>query len=132
MRAAFAVLVLSAALVACAPPPQQATPEDADSALEDLLSSEAEAPFAGTWAEDLAGCALPQEQQGAPYVFTVEGYDQHEAHCSFSNVVPMGENEWRIGAACTVEGDEQRTAFDLSLDGDVLTIDRRQRLVRCP
>ncbi len=132
MRAAIAVLVLSAAFAACAPPLQQTTPEEVDPAQEDLLSSETPAPFAGAWAEDVAGCAIPQEQQGAPYVFTIEGYDRHEAHCSFSNVVPMGENEWRIGAVCTVEGDEQRTAFDLSLEADVLTIDRRQRLVRCP
>ncbi|HET9231308.1 MAG TPA: hypothetical protein VFO00_08460 [Vitreimonas sp.] len=130
MRAALAG-ALSAALAACAPP-QNATLEDVAPALEDLLSSEAPAPFAGTWAEDVAGCAIPQESQGAPYVFTIDRYDQHEAHCSFSNVVAVGENEWRIGAACTVEGDEQRTAFDLSLDGDVLTIDGRQRLVRCP
>jgi hypothetical protein len=131
MRTPGALVALAVALLGCAPA-QPAPQEEIDIVNEDLLSSEAPAPFDGTWAVDAASCAIPQEQEGAPHVFTVEGYDQHESHCSFSNVIPYSENEWRIGASCTIDGDDMQTAFDLSLDGDTLIVDRRQRLVRCP
>lgn len=88
--------------------------------------------FAGTWAVTASQCSLPQESDNAPYVFTAEGFDQHEAHCTFSSVVPLAENEFRVGATCTVEGDEQSTAFDLKRDGDTLRIGDGELLTRCP
>lgn len=130
----FAAMGAALALGACNPA-EQAAPEAAEQATpggEDALSSEATPVYVGTWAEDAAGCAAPQELQGAPHIFTADGFDQHEAHCTFVSAVPLSATEWRVGAQCTVEGDEQNTAFNLSVDGDTLRIDGGPPLQRCP
>jgi hypothetical protein len=125
------VLLLAQALAAC-DPAREAPAEQAEAVSEEPMSSEAAPAFVGTWAADSAQCALPQESDVAPYIFTADGFDQHEAHCTFSNVIPLGEGEWRVGAQCIVEGDDQRTAFDLTLDGDALRIADGEPLMRCP
>lgn len=83
-------------------------------------ASAAERAFAGTWSHDSKSCKLTQDVQGAPVIMTGKGYDQHEAHCTFSSVKRMKGNSWRIKASCTVEGNAQIDAFTLRVDGDTL------------
>jgi|GEM_PF-2895683 len=122
-----ALAVCIAALAACdqAPTPASEAP----------AAPEAAAPgapaYVGTWAADAAACEIPQEQQGAPYAFHADGYDQHEAHCTFATLDETAPNTWHANAACSVEGDEQSTAWDMSVEGDAMTMEG-QRLIRCP
>jgi len=88
--------------------------------------------FVGTWAADAAGCAIPQEDANAPHVFTLNGYDQHEAHCEFTAVDRVGDNGFHIAGNCTVEGDQQPGVWDLTIDSDTMVIAPNTRLVRCP
>lgn len=123
---AIAALLGCCALAACpeaAPPPASETPS--------IEAPSASATFVGTWAADAAGCAVPQEQMGAPHVFAADRYDQHEAHCTFTSVEQTAPNAWRIAGACSVEGDEQEATWNLVVDGDTMT-DGPQRYVRCP
>lgn len=90
------------------------------------------AAYVGTWAVDAAGCTIPQEQQGAPYIFNNDGFDQHEAHCTWANVQELNTTTWRIAAACQVEGDEASLGWDIAVDGDVMQMVPGPRLVRCP
>lgn len=121
MRATLIAAVFCAsALVACG----QAQTDTA-------APAPAAAPYVGEWAADLAACQIPQEQEGAPHVFTSDGYDQHEAHCTFANVAETGPNAWRIAAACQVEGDEASLGWDVTVDGDTMMLDST-RLIRCP
>jgi hypothetical protein len=132
---AAAIVVAICALAACdqlqsgGAAPEAAAPEA--SAPEAMQAATGEA-FVGTWAVDTASCQIPQEQQGAPHIFTSDGYDQHEAHCTFANVARTGPNSWRIDAACQVEGDEASLGWDVTVDGDTMTTDPGGRLVRCP
>lgn len=80
----------------------------------------ADAPYAGTWGTDAAQCKIAQNAEGAPYVITKVGYDQHEAHCTFKSVKPDG-SAFKIAAECSVEGDTQPQNFTLSVSGDTLT-----------
>lgn len=124
---AIVALLACSALAAC--------PEPAAPPAGEEPSAEAPAPetpaFVGTWAADAAGCAVLQEQMGAPHVFAADRYDQHEAHCTFTTVNQTGPNAWHIEGACSVEGDEQQASWDLIVDGDTMT-DGPQRYVRCP
>jgi hypothetical protein len=140
MRAprALVLAIAALALVACnferSPEDGRAVEAPADGIvlIGDAPTWEEVAPvFIGTWAVTASQCALPQESENAPYIFTADGFDQHEAHCDFSSIVPMTENEFRVGATCTVEGDEQRTAFDLTRAGDTLRIADGELLTRC-
>ena len=97
--------------------------------------SPAATSFAGTWGVDQAQCKIPQEMAEAPIVLTEKGYDQHEAHCTFSKVTSTGPGAWKAEGACTVEGNEQTTTMELVMKGDTLTIDpgpNAKPLVRCP
>jgi|GEM_PF-3254855 len=93
---------------------------------EPIASSDTAKPaaisFAGTWGSDAAQCAVPQDMQGAPMILTEVGYDQHEAHCSFTKVTPSGDGQWKVEGTCSVEGDEQTMAWDMSVAGDTLSI----------
>lgn len=96
--------------------------------------SPAPTSFAGTWGTDLEQCKRPQDEAEAPMVLTDKGYDQHEAHCTFSKVTPTGAGTWKVEAACTVEGNEQTDSMDLALTGDTLTINpgpNAHKLIRC-
>ncbi|MGZ8408964.1 MAG: hypothetical protein ACXWVS_03400 [Hyphomicrobium sp.] len=93
------------------------------------------ADYAGTWAADLANCKTPQDSTEAPLVLSSKGYDQHEAHCTFSGLKPSGAGEWDGKAACSVEGDSQSFDVKLTVSGDTLTLteDGASRdLLRCP
>jgi hypothetical protein len=93
------------------------------------------ADYAGTWAADLANCKTPQERADAPLVLSSKGYDQHEAHCTFSGLKPTAAGEWAGKAACSVEGDSQAFEVKLTVSGDTLTLteDGASRdLLRCP
>jgi hypothetical protein len=93
------------------------------------------ADYAGTWAADLANCKTPQDSTEAPLVLSSKGYDQHEAHCTFSGLKPSGAGEWAGKAACRVEGDSQSFDVKLTVSGDTLTLteDGASRdLLRCP
>jgi hypothetical protein len=120
-----ALLIACGALAACA----EATPPATDEPAVEASTPEAPA-FVGTWAADAAGCAIPQEQMGAPHVFAADRYDQHEAHCTFTSLSQTAPNAWHIVGACSVEGDEQEATWDLVVDGDTM-IDGPQRYVRC-
>lgn len=90
--------------------------------------------FVGTWGKDAAQCAISQEEQGAPMVFSKGGYDQHEAHCTFKKVSGEG-NKWNVSATCSVEGDQQTDEFSLIVKGDTLTTVGEAGthvLTRCP
>jgi len=91
--------------------------------------------FAGTWAADLAHCRSPQSSADAPLVLTGKGYDQHEAHCTFEGLKAKGAAEWAGRAACSVEGDRQSIAVNLTVSGDTLTLTEdgsARDLLRCP
>lgn len=95
----------------------------------------AAADYTGTWAADLANCKNPQDSSNAPLVLSSKGYDQHEAHCKFSGLMPAGAGEWTGKAACAVEGDSQSFDVKLTVSGDTLTLTENgegRDLLRCP
>lgn len=89
--------------------------------------------YVGTWASQPAQCKVDQSNEKAPLIMRSNGYDQHEAHCTFSNVRKKGST-WTARAACSVQGDKQTQDLTLSVAGNRLTI-RDQRgartLTRC-
>ncbi|MGH1419394.1 MAG: hypothetical protein ACRBCJ_11105 [Hyphomicrobiaceae bacterium] len=94
----------------------------------------ADPAFVGTWGKDIAQCAISQEVQGAPIVYSKDGYDQHEAHCKFKTI-NQDANKWNITAACSVEGDEQTEKFTIVVkDTTLTTINEYGKyvLIRCP
>ena len=94
----------------------------------------AEPAYVGTWGTNAAQCKIPQEQQGAPMVFSAKGYDQHEAHCTFKSVKPTAGG-WNIAAECSVEGDQQKDAFSLKVVSGALIMGHgrsTRKFVRCP
>lgn len=97
------------------------------------IASAAQPAYVGTWGTDATQCAVSQEMQGAPMVIAKDGYDQHEAHCSFKKVSGKAP-VWKIKATCVVEGDNQSSDFTLSVKGDALTMTDeygKQVLTRC-
>jgi hypothetical protein len=134
MRSALAAAISVLALAACDQLPGGAAeaPEATAEATTEAASAPAVEAYVGTWAVDAAGCNIPQELQGAPYVFHGDGFDQHEAHCTWANVQNVSANVWRIDAACQIEGDEASMRWDISVDGDTMQMDPGGRLVRCP
>ena len=77
----------------------------------------ADPAFIGTWGADQAQCKNKQDNEGAPMVFTKDGYDQHETHCKFKSVDGK-ESSWKISSECTVEGSAEKFDFTLTVDGD--------------
>ena len=95
----------------------------------------ADPTYVGTWGIDAAQCKVPQEQEGAPMIITANGYDQHEAHCTFTSAKTEGLLSI-IAADCSVEGDSQNVSLELEVTGDVLILGRSttkaaRKLVRC-
>ena len=93
-------------------------------AVSSPLASVERPAYIGTWGSDPAQCALTQDAEGAPYVFAIDRYDQHEAHCAFKSISkpPTPQtNSWVVAAECSVEGDTQTQDFTLIVEGDVLT-----------
>ena len=76
-------------------------------------------PYVGTWGVDAEHCKTDQDKDGAPYIFTKEGYDQHEAHCTFKSVT-QSEGEFKFTSECTVEGDVQSDDTVITISGDTL------------
>jgi|CXWL01.1.fsa_nt_gi hypothetical protein len=132
MATMLAVALSALALTAC-DQLQQLGKSDApvEAAAPEPSPASAGPAYVGTWAADAASCSIPQEQRGAPYVFHADGFNQHEAHCTWANVQDLGPTSWRIDAACQVEGSEASLGWTVSVDGDTMTMDS-QRLVRCP
>lgn len=126
-----AMLAALSALALAACDQQPTTTAEAPATTEAPAAPAADA-YVGKWALTAADCALTQDQQGAPYVFHGDGFDQHEAHCTWANVQNTGPNAWRIDAACQVEGDEQSLRWDISVDGDTMQMNPGGPLVRCP
>jgi hypothetical protein len=84
------------------------------------LSARAEdVPYAGTWGIDTEHCKVAQDQEGAPYIFRKDGYDQHEAHCTFKTVTRDGEAH-KFTSECMVEGDMQSDDTVITVSGDTL------------
>jgi hypothetical protein len=77
--------------------------------------------YVGTWASQTAQCRVDQSEQNAPLIMRRNGYDQHEAHCSFSNIRQKGAT-WTVRAACSVEGDKQTHSLTLSVADNRLTM----------
>jgi hypothetical protein len=90
--------------------------------------------YVGTWASKPAQCKIDQSMEGAPLIMRRDGYDQHEAHCTFSNIQAKGST-WTLRATCSVEGDKQTIPLTLSVAKDRLTIGDKfgkRVLQRCP
>lgn len=137
MRVIQAAIVALSALALTACDQLQTNKADApesptEAAVTEAAPTTSAEAYVGTWAIDTSSCAIPQEQQGAPYVFHSDGYNQHEAHCTWANVQDLGPNSWRIAAACQVEGDEASLGWDISVEGDTMQMVPGPRLVRCP
>jgi hypothetical protein len=78
--------------------------------------------YVGTWASQPAQCKADQsDQEKAPLIMRRNGYDQHETHCTFSNIRAKG-GTWTVRAACSVEGDKQTHALTLSVADNRLTM----------
>jgi hypothetical protein len=77
--------------------------------------------YVGTWASQPAQCRLGQESQDAPMIIKRDGYDQHEAHCTFKSSRKQGAT-WTIVAECQVEGDKQEHKFTFRVANNRLTI----------
>jgi hypothetical protein len=85
-------------------------------------SASAQTPeYVGTWATQAAQCRLGQESQDAPMIIRRDGYDQHEAHCTFKSISKRGTT-WTALASCMVEGDTQELGFTMQVAGNRLTI----------
>ena len=80
----------------------------------------ADATYVGTWGMDPEQCKLPQDAEGAPFLFAKDRYDQHEAHCTFKSVTPEGA-AYKIAAECSVEGDTQAQDFTVTVSGNTLS-----------
>jgi hypothetical protein len=135
LKTAALAALCAFALGACDQLQQQAAAPGA--AIEAAPAAPAEAAsagpaYVGTWAVNAADCSAPQEAENAPYVFHADGYNQHEAHCTWANVQDISATSWRIAAACQVEGDEASLGWDISVDGDTMQMVPGPRLVRCP
>jgi hypothetical protein len=85
-----------------------------------VAAEAADAPYVGTWGIDTEHCMVAQDQEGAPYVFRKDGYDQHEAHCTFKTVTHSG-NDYKFTSECVVEGDVQSDDIVITISGDKLT-----------
>ncbi|MCX7357124.1 MAG: hypothetical protein NT015_03095 [Alphaproteobacteria bacterium] len=132
-KAAIMVALSALALAACDRLPGASAPTtEASPATTEAAATTTTEAYVGTWAVNAAGCGVPQELQGAPYIFNSDGFDQHEAHCTWANVQNTGPNAWRVDAACQVEGDEQSSSWDISVNGDTMQMNPGGSLVRCP
>jgi hypothetical protein len=78
-----------------------------------------DAPYIGTWGTDPEHCNVAQDQEGAPFVFRKDGYDQHEAHCTFKSVTGTG-SEFKFTSECMVEGDVMTDDTVITITGDKL------------
>jgi len=90
----------------------------------------------GTWGKTLEQCGNFQEVMDAPMILTMEGYDQHEAHCTFDLVVQLAPNSWKVDGSCSVEGYEEPMEMIYTVVDDKLipSIDDYEwpPLLRCP
>lgn len=77
--------------------------------------------YVGTWAENPGQCAIAQDSEGAPMVFTKDRFDQHETHCTFKRMSNHA-NEWIVTSECSVEGDSQVYEFGMSVADKQLTM----------
>ena len=97
-------------------------------------SASAEPAYVGTWADNPEQCSKPQDDDDAPMIVAKNRFDQHEAHCEFTTV-SANQDEWKVSAKCSVEGDEQPDDFGMSVAEKELTmIDDigTQTYMRCP
>ncbi|MDJ0922374.1 MAG: hypothetical protein QNI84_14695 [Henriciella sp.] len=127
------------------PPIEEPVTEEAagptSEAAEPVTESEPESlaepvSIEGTWGTSLAQCANFQEVMDAPMILTMEGYDQHETHCTFDTVVQPTPNSWKADGSCSVEGDDQPMSMTYTVEGDQLIQSVEDfewaPLVRCP
>ena len=94
-------------------------------ALAPLIADAAHArspAYVGTWASSRQQCRIDQSRQNAPLILRRNGYDQHEAHCTFASVSQAGAGAWRARARCSVEGDRQNHTITLTVRGNRLTL----------
>ena len=96
--------------------------------------AEPASPFVGKWAAQPAQCRLGHDSPEAPMIVRRDGYDQHEAHCTFKSVRPQPP-AWAIKAECTVEGNKEDYDFVFQVANNRLTIRQQdvapQTLQRC-
>ena len=86
--------------------------------------------YVGTWGKDAAQCKNSQETSDAPMLIAKNGYDSHEAHCTFSSIKKSG-NTWTMRTTCSVQGDQQVGKMTLSVNGETVTVDGKWKLKRC-
>ncbi|MEM9938418.1 MAG: hypothetical protein AAF768_06190 [Pseudomonadota bacterium] len=107
-------------------------------AIETEIPEPSAAPvtMVGTWGKTLEQCGNFQEVMDAPMILTMEGYDQHEAHCSFDLVVQLAPNSWKVDGSCSVDGYEEPMEMIYTVVDDKLipSIDDYEwpPLLRCP
>jgi hypothetical protein len=75
--------------------------------------------YVGTWGVDAEHCKVAQDQEGAPYIFRKDGYDQHEAHCTFKSVSLEGA-QFKFTSECMIEGDMQSDDTVITISGNTL------------
>jgi hypothetical protein len=93
----------------------------------------ADPAYVGTWSRNAAQCKVPQERENAPMIVRAKGYDQYEAHCTFTSVKKSALG-WKVAANCSVQGDKQKDAFTLNVAAGKLMMSRNkstQTFVRC-
>ena len=86
--------------------------------------------YVGTWGKNAAQCKNGQDTSDAPMLITRQGYDSHEAHCTFSSIKKSGST-WAMQTKCSVQGDQQVGKMTLSVSGKTLTVDGTWKLKRC-
>jgi hypothetical protein len=84
-----------------------------------LPASTDDSSYIGTWGVDAEHCKVAQDQEGAPYIFSKDGYDQHEAHCTFKSVT-RDAGKFKFTSECMVEGDMQSDDTVITVSGDTL------------
>ena len=114
------IAALTALVITCTAPAFAQT--DAPSPDRATAAAAASVPaYIGTWAENPGQCANAQDSGDAPKVFTKDGFDQHETHCTFTRMSNHA-NEWIVTSKCSVEGDIQVYEFGMSVAGTQLTL----------
>ena len=93
----------------------------------------AEPNYVGVWASNRAQCKVAQDRPNAPMAVRANGYDQHEAHCTFTSVKSVWRT-WKIQSACSIQGDKQNLAHQFKVRGNRLVMTQGKvvrPLVRC-
>lgn len=99
-RRSLLALLLALPLASCTGPAAQAPRESPAPAPEETKNP----AYVGRWARTIEACMLDQSHEDTPIEFHVDGYDQHETHCTFAKLVPDQAGRFESRLQCTVQG----------------------------